>query len=380
MKKVLVFSRDPGGANAVIPLVRALVENGYKVALFGKDMALNKYEKAGLLSINIMNHIQDITASAMLEFLRFQVPDVVITGTSADDMTEKLLWKAAERCGIPSMAILDQWMNYGIRFSKYSVAEIEQYYEQKNHEYLPSKILVMDALAKTMAVEDGLDASRILVVGHPHFGAISKTVKLISKIRQEGIREQLSVHKDGYLITFASEPISEAYNEADATEHHWGYTERTILRQLLDSLSRITKMDGKRLHLIVRPHPRENKESLVNMVERYHGSGFTITVNNDVDSLELIAVSDLVCGMSSMFLLEAAIAGKQILSIQIGLKRDNPFVLDKTGLSKSVLSPNELDNVLKRIIVDNVRDKINFQFEPDAISNIINAMELLCRN
>lgn len=118
----------------------------------------------------------------------------------------------------------------------------------------------------------------------------------------------------------------------------------------------------------------------MNMVERYHGSGFTITVNNDVDSLELIAVSDLVCGMSSMFLLEAAIAGKQILSIQIGLKRDNPFVLDKTGLSKSVLSPNELDNVLKRIIVDNVRDKINFQFEPDAISNIINAMELLCRN
>lgn len=169
MKKVLVFSRDPGGANAVIPLVRALVENGYKVALFGKDMALNKYEKAGLLSINIMNHIQDITASAMLEFLRFQVPDVVITGTSADDMTEKLLWKAAERCGIPSMAILDQWMNYGIRFSKYSVAEIEQYYEQKNHEYLPSKILVMDALAKTMAVEDGLDASRISCSGTSSF-------------------------------------------------------------------------------------------------------------------------------------------------------------------------------------------------------------------
>lgn len=39
MKKILLFSRDPGGANTIVPLVSELSKK-YSVMLFGKDKAL----------------------------------------------------------------------------------------------------------------------------------------------------------------------------------------------------------------------------------------------------------------------------------------------------------------------------------------------------
>ena len=41
--KVLLFARDPGGANAVVPLAPILAERGHEVFLYGKDAALKQY-------------------------------------------------------------------------------------------------------------------------------------------------------------------------------------------------------------------------------------------------------------------------------------------------------------------------------------------------
>jgi predicted glycosyltransferase len=380
-KTVLLFSRDPGGANTVIPLVSRLTEKGYCVKLFGKDIALTKYAKSGLPAQDIMKDVEEISLDSIAGFIKSQMPDFIITGTSADDMTEKYIWKAAEQYGIPCFAILDQWVNYGVRFSQYSVSELKKYYHDKKHVYLPTKILVMDDLAKQKAVEEGLDESRIIVTGQPYFETIKNAANRISKKDIDELHKKLKIQNGDHIIVFASEPISKTYHETDDSEHFWGYTERTILRNLLDALAELMAKKNKEVKIIIRPHPKEDKDNFNDIMAVYEGKEISLTVDDSTDSLQLIAASDLICGMSSMFLIESAIVGKPVLSIQIGLCRENPFILDQIGILKSVLSRDDLETRLSKILENDYGSAVQFKTETEPVQRVIDAMELtLCQN
>lgn len=96
-RKIFLFSRDPGGANTIIPLVKPLKEKGYEIKLFGKDISLDKYLKAGVSGLNIMDFVKNIELESMEEFLLEERPCFIITGTSVDDFTEKYLWRAGRK-------------------------------------------------------------------------------------------------------------------------------------------------------------------------------------------------------------------------------------------------------------------------------------------
>lgn len=81
---------------------------------------------------------------------------------------------------------------------------------------------------------------------------------------------------------------------------------------------------------------------------------------------------DVVCGMSSMFLLEALICNKDILSIEIGLQRENPFVLDRLGISKSILTEEELFQKLEKLFKN---QKFHQQTEVSEFDYIKNATD-----
>lgn len=380
-KTILLFSRDPGGANTVIPLVSRLKEKGYCVKLFGKESALEKYANSGLAALDIMKYMTEVEPGTVAEFIKNQMPDFIITGTSADDMTEKYIWKASEKFKIPCFAILDQWLNYGVRFSQYSVSELKEYNHERKHVYLPTKILVMDSLAKQKAIEEGLEESRIIITGQPYFETIKTAINKISKKDIEGLNKKLKIQKDDYVIIFASEPLSKTYHETDNLDHFWGYTERTIFRNMLDALAECTVQKNKKVKVIIRPHPKEGKENFNDFLAVLNGKGISFAVDESTDSLLLISASDLVCGMSSMFLIESAIIGKPILSIQIGLCRDNPFMLDQIGAVKSVLTRDELDYQLGRFLENKFDAIVQFKTENEPVQKVIDAMEsVLCRN
>ncbi len=161
-KKIILFSRDPGGANCIIPLCQPLKDLNCNVSLYGKDIALKKYAEYGLDGIDILNHIKNIELDEIEMFINKEKPDLIITGTSADDMTEKYLWKVCEKLDIPSFAIIDQWINYGLRFSKYGVSDINAYQSNKIFDYLPLKIFIMDEMAKVEAIKEGLPEEKLL--------------------------------------------------------------------------------------------------------------------------------------------------------------------------------------------------------------------------
>src|SRR6266496_850345 len=166
-KIVVLFSRDPGGANTIIPLVKPLWAKGYRPILLGKDIALDSYRRTGLAAEDLVRHVNPISVESLERFLKDRRADVLVTGTSAEDSTEKYFWKAAENLGVPSLAILDQWVNYGIRFSPYGVSRSEQYERDRRHPFLPTRILVMDAFARAEMLEElGIpESDRVMEIG-----------------------------------------------------------------------------------------------------------------------------------------------------------------------------------------------------------------------
>ena len=155
MKKLLLFSRDPGGANLIVAM-HAVLKKAFDVHIYGKEASLDVYKKNGLEYKNIKDSIITITPDNLYEFVSSQKFDGILTSTSADDFTERLIWLAAKKCNIYHAAILDQWMNYSLRFLK-SHKNYQTKEKYNLNEYiLPHNIFVMDEHAKLSMIEEGL--------------------------------------------------------------------------------------------------------------------------------------------------------------------------------------------------------------------------------
>lgn len=377
MKRILVFSRDPGGANTVIPLIQALKNKNYEVLLYGKDIALKKYSECNLTGKDITNKIKIINENNIFNFISELSPDFIITGTSGDDFTERFIWKASEILNIPSFAILDQWINYGLRFSNYMIEDISRYDLERKHSYLPSKILVMDEYAKQEIINEGISEKYIYVSGQPHFDTLTNKVNGIRGEKVQEFRRNNEINEQDILITFVSEPISKTYNETDFSEHYWGYSERTIFKEFLKILKKVTLEFEHAIKIIIKLHPKENEDNYDDYKSDVCLKNFNIDIKIDKesDSIFLAKSSDLVVGMSSMLLIEAAIIKKPVISVQMGLKRENPFILDRMNKIKSILNEKQLDDFLRDFILNKKYVLNTFSVENNATEKVIELME-----
>ncbi len=332
-RRLLLFAHDPGGANTLIPLVRPLREGGFDVLLCGKGPALARYAAHGL-----SGDPWDVeTEEQVAEKLRNIRPDLVLTGTSADDFTEKFLWQQAKTLGITSVAILDQWINYGIRFSEWPISRMSQYEAHPTHAFLPDRIFIMDDFARQEMRAAGFPDKRLVVTGQPYFELVRQGFAEIPTGHARQVRHELGLADCGQVVTFVSEPLSQLYENAEA---EFGYTEHSIFSALYQTLAELSPQTG----VILKLHPRENPDSY----RGFSGNGPKLAVDQTHSPWEIIDASDLVVGMSSMMLIEALIARKPILCVQIGLNRaENPFVLVRRGRVSPILTRESLAKTLR---------------------------------
>lgn len=341
MGTILFFARDPAGANVILPVYKRMKKK-YKTLVFAKDFAWKRLsQEIGDEAGNILTECKNVTYEEILLFLKDRNIDIVITATSLDDYTERYMWKAAEELHIKSFAILDQWVNLGIRFSQYNYKQMEQYVRKRSHPFLPYRILAMDEIAKKRLTEDGVPEEKIIITGQPHFDTVL-----------ERYESALGAYdKECYNIVFASEPILNDYDSNDMRHMYWGYNEITIFEALYKQAAKILPKMAKKVRLIIRPHPREGNEKWNVYKTKYSNDKIVVECDRDTDSFSILKAADLVCGMSSMFLLEAMICGKRIMSIEIGLRRENPFILDKLDICKSILDEAALYRELRNIMI-----------------------------
>lgn len=373
MKSILLFSHDPGGANTVIPLISPLRERGYRVLLYGDGTALERYRRAGFEGLSLIERTGETTSETIEVFLREEHPDFLITATSAEDFSEKYLWQAAESLGLPSFAILDQWLNYGIRFSPWGLLNISKYVVAPEHPFVPYRLIVMDDYAQDEIVKAQImPREHILPLGQPYFERLLQRVEELPNMAS--LRSEMGLPDDTYVITFVSEPVSQDYAVESGESGYWGFTEQTIFSSFLSALEQATLRSGITVHVVIKLHPREPANNYDAAI-KIKSPLITITTDQVSDPLHLIHVSDLVCGMSSMMLIEAALINKPIISIMIGLQRESPFVLERRGMIASIRNSAMLEKRLYEEMSGFMSDAVKFYPLLNPVRSIIAEME-----
>ena len=375
MKRILLFARDPGGANAIAPLVDKLKLSGYEPLLYGKDAALKQYRTNGLEGQDLSREAPVMGIAEYTAFLRRKSPDFMITGTGSDDFAEKFLWRAAEEVKLPCFAILDHWFNYGIRFSPYKLVEQELYEQDRRHPYLPTQILVMDEAVRNAMLQEGFEPDRIRVAGQPHFDRLREQALRFGSEDRRHYRSELGLGETDFLLAYISENITEPEKGDDLSQYYWGYTERSIFRKVMEALQVAAQKCNRQVHVVVKPHPNETFDAYSDLIAELAGGKVTATVDSSAHPVRLCKAVDLVCGMSSMVLVEAVILGLPVMSVQIGLNRENPFILSQKGILPSVLEKSDLKQKLAGYMTGESAVAPSFEVPAGAAERIIGWME-----
>ena len=280
----LIVARDPGAAAALIPVARRCGS-----AVIGLDAARPVFERAG---IPLIGPQTDVDAGVAEEWIRTVRPSVLVSGTSRleDVPRDARWWRAAQERQIPALAMLDHWIGYWERFTLTT-----------RFDTLPDVITVMDEYAGERLTSLGCPGSRLVVTGHPGLDAL--TMQEVEG--REEARAHWGVPDDSRVVLFVSEPI--------ATDHgaSLGYNESVVLGLLVEALR------GSSARLVVKPHPREKTDLLAEVLR---ANGTSAIMETQLTGRTAMAGADTVVGMTSVLLLEAALAGRPVLSLQPGTR------------------------------------------------------------
>jgi len=196
-------------------------------------------------------------------------------------------------------------------------------------------------------------------------------LKKISAQRIKDFKIKHRIKPDARTIVFASEPLTEDQGSTRAAKNYFGFTETSILNELFSALKKVS-LNKKNIYLIIKPHPRESIEKFHKIIRENKTEKFTIKLIKTCSVWELMKASDLICGMFSMFLIEAAILKQPVLSLQIGAGKKSQFILEKRGILKPIKSQRELQREIKKALNKSLAAPKNFKIITDPTKRIIN--------
>ena len=325
---VLAVAGDPGGANALLPVLRALREAGVDVVACPYREAVTSWAPAAISTLPL----DDSTDPAQL--LRQARPSFLLTATSMNGVDlEKRFIVAARSMQIPSLAVLDFWSHYRERFADSSGALA----------YMPDHIAVMDDLARDEMLRCGFDAARISVTGQPAFDELRGWRRQFSAERRASVRCGLGAGPDDLLIAFLSQPLSETVG------NKFGFTEISVLEQVTAALVSIQRRHPeKRLVLVIRPHPREQVGKFEHLVR----TELNRLVSGDGDRREVVMAADLVVGMNTVLLYEACLMSCITLSVQPDPQGGDVLPSNRAGWSRAVYNPDNIEPTLEQMLLD----------------------------
>ncbi|MGH3050031.1 MAG: CDP-glycerol glycerophosphotransferase family protein [Gaiellaceae bacterium] len=305
-----MVARDAGAAAALAPVVAALDADGVprKIVAWGNAAAVFAGE-----TLAVRPFPEDPAPSEIGVLLASFPAAAVLTGTSLRADLDGRFWRAADKAGIPSVALLDHWKLYAERFSA-----------ERPFDLLPTVVAVMDEVAERALAERGCPSERIRVTGQPRFDSLAALS--VPALRREA-RAQLGVKPSRRVVVFASEPRGLPYDDGT------GYTQADALAALLDALAPDALV-------LVKLHPRERDASVP------PGSRQEVRVLRDFPIHSLAAAADIFCGMTSIALLDAALLGVPTLSIRPGDGADH-FVDAHPDLIASATTPREIAAALE---------------------------------
>ncbi len=244
--KVLATSWHPGGTNAITPVVKRLLEEGkVNVAVIGHEFSEPIFSKAGIGFKTLANcGLPDVSFESMKKLLALEEPDLVLTGTSSQegkgcDIIEQSITLAAKKSGVQSVAVLDTWENYSVRFQDERTSQ--------PFDRLPDFVAIMDEIARQEMLAEGFPEEKLVVTGNPHFDSLAAEAQAFTETQREEARRQIGLAEYPILFFFAGNGFSTARSIC-------GYWDGDVAEAILDTMSNLLNVG-----LVVRLHPRMEK-------------------------------------------------------------------------------------------------------------------------
>jgi hypothetical protein len=340
-KKVLAFAREPGGADTIAPVIGQLRKRDrVEAILLAKEYAGARFAAAGLDYREVAWADESSLRQQVAEIVQVERPDALLTSASSrpqDDMTEKYFWKMGGDLQVPSLAVLDQWQNYILRFSGPGAGE--------KLGYMPTCVAVMDETVRREMIAEGFPDERILVTGHPRFAALRSYGERVNRATARGKLAALGIDPEAVVVTFVSEPARRFF----AAEE--GFDEASTLTALLASCKPLAQ--DRKVEVVLKYHPRNLPEDFSAVHGPEDGANLRLHhMQNQLEPWDLLLASDLVVGMISILLVDSVLLGVPTLSVQLGGENEGRCVPEKYGaisvVRQTALLPDEVAALLTR--------------------------------
>lgn len=343
-KKVLATSWHPGGANAIMPVIRRLNQEGKaEVIVLGHQYSEKIFDGAEITYKKITDYnLTDVSVDSIEKIMQEEIPDLVLTGTSSQDeknkdVLEQTITLAARKKGVKTLAVLDFWGNYALRFN--------DIYTGEKFKFLPDKIAVMDQFAEKAMVAEGFEKERLVITGNPHFDNLENKARNFTEADRQRLRQQIGLTQS-ILIFYAAN----TWKKDAPTFGYWDLDNIIIINQALNELP---KQQQNQAGLVIKLHPRTPEEDVSEILNYIsENSRNNIKRVSDIGAQELVLASDLTLTPTSTVGIEAVYMGKSCISIQPGLKTEDFLsILTKNKIIPIGYTTQECKELIKRAIL-----------------------------
>ena len=322
--RILAVASEAGSGKAIVPVLLSLIRRGVEIKAFLSARVLSFVNQLPELAsvgsfapISKNQSVQDAIGTFS--------PDGILVGTTAGDSLERQLTIYARERNIRTVAAVDERYGYRRRFSD----------QDNNLCYLPDIIALMDEQCYTDALAEGLPVVRLHVTGSP---ILSYLVYHSTKLAQNAGPPAHVFDPSWKQATFVSETFARdngsSPGERGRLGSFLGFTEETVRRDILSVLDEI----GRPTVVIEKLHPSDEQVPK----EGWMGSNLYWKQISGGDLWPLLLQSDVVIGMRSMALLEAALLGCRVASYQPNLIGDNQCAAVRFGVAARLDTPQDL--------------------------------------
>lgn len=347
--RVAIAVADAGSARAVVPVARVLLERGVALIVAAEGPAALSLQ-ADLPGSDRLDVTDASTVTEFSAVLAAAGVQGVVTGAGSYNLIEHRARLAARALSMPSIAVLDYWYEYESRFHRTD--------DGTANESWPDLVCAPDEHARLGLLQAGCDGRRISVTGPPNLEEAVRWFRTEAPDRA-ALAARFGVSLDRPVVVFFSEPHRRKPDgrlfegpgglyRADGRPV-FGYTALEVLRRVIDAFTRVPR--AVRPQLLVKPHALEWTPPLHDMLAACDAGGPAI-VDDQTNPRLLVALADAVMAMSSVTLIEAALARTPAISVQIGLGHDAPFdpcVGNRLGATVPVFDSATLERVVDDI-------------------------------
>ncbi len=257
--------------------------------------------------------------------------------------TERYLIEAAHRLEIRSIAVLDEWYNYKLRF------------QDENGvigKYLPNMICLQDELSKKFAMEEGLPETVLRITGSPALAGVYERAKNFVT-NPPPIPEMLKKKGDRPVLLFLSEGLSKTHGETPDSKGTYGtylgFQEKIVRADIAE----LAGQSGKEILVLEKLHPSEEIRDAPQT-----GSTIEWHVIPGTENVEpYLWHADILIGMFSKSLLESAVMGQKPISYQPNGKAPNKCTAVRLGFAELCAKKNDLAKSLNEHLSQQIARK-----------------------